>query len=461
MPRNVDLIKKDWSIHEASTPRRSPKKERLSPQVLRRSTRKRPVPASLTSVFCTPPSSAKKSRKITQVPSPPVPAPTLITLPYVVIAKLLLYLDVDALENLSDTCSYFDQMIAGRFLTSINFPFPVDFISEVMSVGCLEKKPLLKLRCKKTKDEFKVFPDMPDDYSEPSSLHKIIVDNCPDMTDYLVLSQISLLSLHKLREVDLVPDSVRLDGNRVIAQRVMDSYSNFDAGLLRQISRLGSLRHVTRLDVLVDQNFYLEQFMTLLPNLIELGLNILTRTGLSKHVYMNEYLPRLEAVVSASKAPVLKLTVVNESRRQVNKILKNGFIEKLIVTAPCTFNMLPVMERLKEVTVKFNTTTLMTDCTYWKSKADDRVLHRAGLCCVNFGAVYENCPNLEKFMGVEVGSVDQKMTFKKWNTRVKKKFYEYYQNQGGSKELKPWAKTRWFSRRPVVSRDMGPPRLIL
>ena len=44
--------------------------------------------------------------------------------------------------------------------------------------------------------------------------------------------------------------------------------------------RLGSLSHVTRLDVLVDQNFYLEQFMTQLPNLIELGLNIITRTGL-------------------------------------------------------------------------------------------------------------------------------------------------------------------------------------
>ena len=44
--------------------------------------------------------------------------------------------------------------------------------------------------------------------------------------------------------------------------------------------RLGSLSCVTRLDVLVDQNFYLEQFMTQLPNLMELGLNILTRTGL-------------------------------------------------------------------------------------------------------------------------------------------------------------------------------------
>ena len=41
-----------------------------------------------------------------------------------------------------------------------------------------------------------------------------------------------------------------------------------------------ALCHVNRLDVLVDQNFYLEQFMTQLPNLIELGLNILTRTGL-------------------------------------------------------------------------------------------------------------------------------------------------------------------------------------
>ena len=118
-------------------------------------------------------------------------------------------------------------------------------------------------------------------------------------------------------------------------------------------------------------------------------------------MFLNVYLPRLEAVVSASKAPVLKLTLVNESRRQVNKFLKNSYIEKLIVIGPCTFNVFPVMERLKEVTVKFNTPSpIHNDCTFWKSKADDRVLHRAGLCCVNMGAVYENCPNIELFMGV-------------------------------------------------------------
>ena len=53
---------------------------------------------------------------------------------------------MDTLENLSKTSSYFDQMIAGRFLTSINFPFSLDFISEVLNTGWMEKKPLLKLR---------------------------------------------------------------------------------------------------------------------------------------------------------------------------------------------------------------------------------------------------------------------------------------------------------------------------
>ena len=160
-----------------------------------------------------------------------------MSLPYCAITKLLLYLDVDSLEKLSYTCFYFDQLIAGRFLVSIDLPFPVDFIKEVINSKTLEKKPLLRLRCKKTREEFKIFPNMTDViYSEPISLHKLIVENCPHMTDYLVMSQMSLLSLHKLREVDLVPDSVRQDGNRLMSQRYMDLYTNFDCSLLKHIS---------------------------------------------------------------------------------------------------------------------------------------------------------------------------------------------------------------------------------
>ena len=167
----------------------------------------------------------------------------------------------------------------------------------------------------------------------------------------------------------------------------------------------------------------------------------------SKHVYLNEYLPRLEALVAASKAPILKVTVINETRRSVSKVFKNSYVEKLTVTSPCTFNVFPVMVNLKEVVVNMDTSFPANNCTYWKSKLDDRNLNRAGLCCVNIGAVYENCPKLERFTGVEVGSISHDQSFTKWNTRMKKKFYEYYLNQGGSMEMKPWANARWFSRK--------------
>merc|ERR1719186_510797 len=120
--------------------------------VLRRSVRKRSNPAAVSPV-----SLPKKPRK-SQVPLPKLP-PTLLSLPYCAISRLLLHLDVDSLENLSATCSYFDQLIAGRFLPSIDFPFSVNFIKEVLSTDRLDKKPLLKLRCKKTRDEFKFFQD--------------------------------------------------------------------------------------------------------------------------------------------------------------------------------------------------------------------------------------------------------------------------------------------------------------
>jgi len=364
-----------------------------------------------------------------------------------------MYFDVDTLENLSATCSYFDLLISGRYLTSINFPFNVDFNAEVAATSNVEKKPLLKMRCKKSKDEFKIFPDMPDEFSEPSSIHKIIVENCPDMTDYMVQSQLSLLSLENLREIDLVPDKI-MDEGRAPSQRVMDSYSNFDSGLFRQISRFGSLSCVTRLDVLVDHNFYLEQFMSQFPSLIELGLFITTRSGLSKHVFFNEYIPRLESVVAASKAPVLRLTVVNETRRQAIKVLKNKYVEKLVVKGPCTLNLVPIMENLKEVEVLLDSSHPNANCTYWKSKFDDRNMHRAGLCCLNIGTLYQNCPKIEKYMGVDVGSVSQDLLFNKWNSRIKKKLYQLYIDEGGDKEFKVWSKTRWYSRRPATTRSV-------
>ena len=160
--------------------------------------------------------------------------------------------------------------------------------------------------------------------------------------------------------------------------------------------------------------------------------------------------------VAASKAPVLKLNGKLELRcYPVKKVLKKKYVEKLVVTGPCNFNIFPVMEKLKEVVVEIVPGLLPFDpqfnCSYLKSKLDDKSLHRQGLCCVNIGAVFENCLKVEKFMGVEIGSVSQDRTFAKWNAEVRKKFHKNYLDQGGSMELKDWAKARWFSRRPDLS----------
>ena len=240
---------------------------------------------------------------------------------------------------------------------------------------------------------------------------------------------------------------------------------------MSQLEGFGSLSNVTRLDVMVGESTNLAQFIDKMPNLIELGLTIFTKPELrldifillysvteiysnSKKEFHNDYLHRLERVVAVSKAPVLRLTVKSESRScPGNKVLKNSHVEKLVVTGPCTFNIFPVMKKLKEVVVKLKLSYwgYSSRCTYWKCKEDDKMLHRHGLCCVNVGAVFHNCPKVERFMGVEVGSISQNQGFDQWNEEVKKKFYQNYLDQGGDKKLNVWAKSRWFSNRPEIS----------
>ena len=143
----------------------------------------------------------------------------------------------------------------------------------------------------------------------------------------------------------------------------------------------------------------------------------------------------------------MKLSVVKGLTQRVKKVLKNRFVEKLVVKGPCNLNLVPVMENLKEVEIIPD--SLPGSCTYWRSKQDDRILHRNGLCCVNLGTMFKKCPHLEKFVGLEVGNIP-KDTFIKWNLKLKKVFYQDYLHQGGTKEFKTWVKNRWFTRKQVI-----------
>ena len=189
---------------------------------LRRSSRKRRRSSKPTSSVCDIPTPSKQSKNRDLKHLSTNEAPSLTSLPSDVIRKLLNYLDVEALECLSKTCFYFVQLIAGKFLLSIDFPFNADMNAEVACSNKLEKKPLLKMRCKKTKVGDK----------------DQIMLMSPSLKDYVVHCQLSLLSLDKLRELDLVPEGIsRREGGSRSLELETDAYDLFDYRLLQQISR--------------------------------------------------------------------------------------------------------------------------------------------------------------------------------------------------------------------------------
>ena len=136
--------------------------------------------------------------KSRQAPPPHRDLATLLTLPRLVHQKLLLYLDVESMESLSKTCSVFDWLINGQYLTSINIPHDPSFhfLKEIRETGSLEVKPLLKLKCDKS-----------------WQTSHIIKDCSKHLLSYTVASQMSMLETSKLREIDLVHDKVEISPN--------------------------------------------------------------------------------------------------------------------------------------------------------------------------------------------------------------------------------------------------------
>ena len=81
------------------------------------------------------------------------------------------------------------------------------------------------------------------------------------------------MDLKKLREVELTPKTLEAEGQRATNSRLA-VFVDFDRVLMRKLGQLGCLTNLTRLEVLVDKQCYLEEHMAQLTNLIKLGLTV-------------------------------------------------------------------------------------------------------------------------------------------------------------------------------------------
>ena len=281
--------------------------------VLRRSARRSQIveikdPIVSSSVFQTPPTTTKKrgrkkgivgnkktvveilsevevatKQQITETP------PSLLTLPALALEILMSYIDVKSLESLGQTCSFFDLLINGTYLTSLSLPFDAHFLKEVYNTGTIEKKPLLRLTCPKSKESFGIVfkdqpaaqgivPPSPQTTMSDMSVHRVISDSKQDITDYLIHSQLSILNLEKLREIDLIPKEH--SANPLQSSRIYEGYKSFDVSIMKHLSLNSWLTNVTSLSIMVDTTFFLEDYVNKMPNLQELELVIAAKTGL-------------------------------------------------------------------------------------------------------------------------------------------------------------------------------------
>ena len=94
-----------------------------------------------------------------------------------------------------------------------------------------------------------------------------LVKSTLGVREYVIHSQMALLQLDQVREIQLVPRDISPEHHEVL-----DSFQTFDKIIMRQMSRLEILRNLSRLEIMiVDEDFsqtVLKEFMPKLTNLL-------------------------------------------------------------------------------------------------------------------------------------------------------------------------------------------------
>ena len=156
-------------------------------------------------------------------------------------------------------------MINGCYLTTVNLPFNEGILNEIKESKIFEKKPVLKIQCKSV--------------SEEDPLH-LFVDSGAEVKEYLLETQLSLLNLSKVRELDLIPANIQEEIN-FRSSAMWDCGQQFDQAILSQLSRADCLSNISRLNILLsreDLTRYLwKYYMPRMVNLLELNITVLER----------------------------------------------------------------------------------------------------------------------------------------------------------------------------------------
>ena len=119
-------------------------------------------------------------------------SPTLQSLPDKVQEKLLAYLDIESIQELSKSCRFYEQFINDRLHISLSLPFNEEFLSQLQAMRSVVKKHVLRFTLNDGAMRAKTLSFLAAKY---------------DQLWYIIQSQLAFFHTDKLREIDFAPPS--------------------------------------------------------------------------------------------------------------------------------------------------------------------------------------------------------------------------------------------------------------
>lgn len=349
-------------------------------------------------------------------------------LPMEVLEKLTSFLDVVSLARLSSTNHFFQQLITGRFLLNVNFPFDQAFLDELGAASVIEKKPLLRLTCSKVAV-----------ISSKTNDSELVGPKIRSLKPLLNL-QLSMLDLSRLQDLTLGAADQACRGIPCICRKCKSELAaakRFDDCLLEQLGP-GQLSQLRSLQVLVDDID--NHFLRHLRNLESLTVIVSHSSALHK----------LERIVPQVKAPELTvkaMCVVN--KKPSPRLLYNTSVKKLHVRGPCDLQFHVQMPKVEHIIVK----PLDVGSEYGQEveggmpcqfSAESRAKHGVGQCCVDIRAILQgHCPNIKTFSGLALRESSGRIKSKQ---QVRSLLHKDYLANGGADDLGQWSRGYWRGR---------------
>jgi len=392
------------------------------------------------------------------------PLPPLISLPLAVQEHLLTFLPVTSLQLLASTCTFLHQLIHGRTITNLEFPFTPAFLQELTSAFTIDKKPLLRLTCHEANLPCTWHP-----YSRRARKVELIAE-----------IQLALLDLTRLRELVLVPN-LRVSAwvRSLSPDMISDMLATLaDQDRLGKVTRLevplASILASIKLDLLCAETRQ-ARVLDMLARLLRLHLVVNTRAELNQ-------LGEGSLLMAHIKPVSLAITVMPSVRitRKTVKEVTSPWVEELALHlpsvegeegaalhSPCLLQFRLRMAILRRVTV---TSPPGEACALLAASDPQPALHRAGGCGVDVRSLWEGCPLVTTFNGIplEVQGVGWSpeggegyrarggqlwvtrnhlgRSYREWMAGTRKAFHRDYRARGGQLGLQAWARTRWSPR---------------